>query len=161
VSGGAFVWWVAVAVAAAAGVAGARALWSRRARLRRWLAAPGAAWRRRHARRATQTHDRLVSRVLERAEALGEPVPVRIARQGDFVTVTYHPDDGQKHFVADHALYERTLRRGQLPPTRTFVGTGPEHTVHQWNDEELRAWLERQVRRGGAPGERTRPILPS
>ena len=139
---GAFVWWVAVAVTAAAIGAGVRALWSRRARLRRWLATPGAALRRRQARRASRAHDRLVARVLERAEALGDPVPVRINRQGDVVTATYHPGDEHRHFVADHALYERTLRRGQLPPARTFVGTGPEHTVHQWSAGKLQAWLD-------------------
>jgi hypothetical protein len=94
-----------------------------------------------------------VARVLVRAEAVSTLVPVRIDRQADFLTVTYHPGDDQRHFVADHALCERTLRRGQLPPARTFVGTGPKRTVHQWSAQELRAWLEQHTGRSAEGGE--------
>jgi hypothetical protein len=147
-----FVWWVAVtaigAVVAAAILRASRALWTRRDRLRHWLSKPAAIWRRRRERRAAKSHQRLVAEVLERAEAQGIPLPTQIQRQGDVVTATYHPGGEQRHFVADRALYERMLRREQLPPTRTFVGPGPTSAVDCWSDEELRAWLKQNAAGG-------------
>jgi hypothetical protein len=101
--------------------------------------------------RATAAHHQLVEQVLQRAEATSTALLTAIEHVGGYVTVTYSLGEEVRYFVPDHALYERMLRRGQLPPRYTFAGCGPERTIHDWSGDELRGWLDQHP----APGMAT------